>query len=294
MVHSSSQKLPVAVLLAASIIWGLSWLPLKFIHQQGIDGVPLVLVSHSLMALLMLIAKPSWSQLCAYRGWLLGIGIAGGAAITSFTYALMHGDVIRVMVLFYLVPVWGVLGGWIFLREHTGVLRWLGVLLALGGAYLILGGRAIFTQPPSWIDMIALLAGIAFAANNLLFRGVDKVDLATKLSAMFIGCALVALLLLALGAQEFPTNVGYLPWGWVILYSVTFLLAANIGSQWSVSLLEAGKSSVIMIMELVAAVVSAMFVAGESLAPLEWLGCALIVSAALLEAYRPPAALAPM
>ncbi|WP_339068317.1 EamA family transporter [Teredinibacter turnerae] len=142
--------------------------------------------------------------------------------------------------------------------------------------------------------MIALLAGIAFAANNLLFRGVDKVGLATKLSAMFVGCALLALVLLVLGVQQFPTDVGYLPWGWVILYSVTFLLAANIGSQWSVSLLEAGKSSVIMIMELVAAVVSAMFVAGESLAPLEWVGCVLIVSAALLEAYRPPAALAPM
>lgn len=278
---------PVVVLFLSSIIWGLTWLPLKFIHSKGIDGLPLLLVSHAALGVLMLFAQPSLREFKKNLRPLLGIALAGGGAIICFTYALMYGDVIRVMVLFYLLPVWGVLGGWLLLGEPADGLRWIGVVMALLGAYLILGGSQILIEPPSFIDLLALLSGMAFAINNLLFRAVERVGLVIKLSAMFWGCALLAATLLIAGVQSIPITLGYEPWLWVLLYSVTAMLLANLGSQWSVTQMESGKSSVILIMELVAAVVSALLIAGERLEPLEWLGCFLIVAAALLEARRP-------
>jgi drug/metabolite transporter (DMT)-like permease len=51
--------------------------------------------------------------------------------------------------------------------------------------------------------------------------------------------------------------------------------------------MEAGRSSVLIIMELVAAVASAAVINGARLRPIEWLGGVLIVGAAVIEARRP-------
>jgi drug/metabolite transporter (DMT)-like permease len=54
--------------------------------------------------------------------------------------------------------------------------------------------------------------------------------------------------------------------------------------MYGVTHLEAGRSSVLLVFELVAAVLSAMLIGGERLSGIEWIGAALIVSAALIEA----------
>lgn len=51
--------------------------------------------------------------------------------------------------------------------------------------------------------------------------------------------------------------------------------------------LEAGRASILIIMELLTAVITAAWWAGETMAPMEWFGGTLILSAAVLEAWRP-------
>ena len=67
------------------------------------------------------------------------------------------------------------------------------------------------------------------------------------------------------------------------------MLLANIGSQWGVSHMEAGRSSVIIIMELITAVVSATLIAGEHMDTMEMIGGALILVAyGIYEFIRDP------
>jgi drug/metabolite transporter (DMT)-like permease len=68
---------------------------------------------------------------------------------------------------------------------------------------------------------------------------------------------------------------------------MVWLLLASIGSLWGVANMEAGKSSILIIMELVTAVISAAGLSGRSLDGLEWLGGGLIIVAAVLEGWRP-------
>ncbi|MEJ2469047.1 MAG: EamA family transporter, partial [Campylobacterales bacterium] len=127
-----SHHLPVIILLGASVFWGLSWLPLKQINGMGIDGIALTMVAYGILALLLtpvlLRQFPQWRN---HKRAMAMITLFGGGANLAFTYALINGDVIRVMVLFYMLPLWGVLGGKFILNEEVDRWRWLGAALAV-------------------------------------------------------------------------------------------------------------------------------------------------------------------
>lgn len=279
---------PILALLGASTLWGLSWLPLKGLHGMGIDGVALIFCSYGLLALLftpaMVRARHTIGRANARP--LLLIALLGGGANIAFTTALIYGEVIRVMVLFYLLPAWSVLGGKFFLHERVDTARWLGVGLALAGAFLILGGFDALVGPPSWNDLIALSAGLLLAMNNLVFRAARAEPMVAKVGAMFYGCTLLAALLLLTGVEAWPAAIGGMAWGGIALYAFGWLLFANLGAQYGVTHLEAGRAAIIILMELVTAVVSASLIGGESMSGWEMVGGALILSAALLEALR--------
>lgn len=279
---------PVLALVFSSCLWGLSWLPLKALNSLGFEGIVLILSGQLILAFLFFPSGFKVQYLRSHGKFLLGIFLAGGSAILCFTYALIYGDVIRVMVLFYLLPVWGVIGGRIFLGEHVDWVRWLGVSSAILGAFFILGGPVIFDAPPSWIDLIAFCSGLFFAANNLFFRGLDAVPLSTKLLAMFLGCCTLCLITLIVSDQPTPQGVPLINYVWLIVYALTWLLVANYLSQWAVTKMEAGRSSIIMIFELFAAVFSAMLIGGETMSLIEGIGGGLVVLAAFSEAFRTP------
>lgn len=283
----SSPGFPIFILVCSSTFWGLSWLPLQFFRDNGLQGFAMILISHSLLTLIALpFSLKNLPQKAHFRELAI-IAVAGGAGIFCYTYAIIYGNVVRVMVLFYLLPIWGVLGGRILLNEKIDLIRWIGVLVAIPGAILILGGFKIFDSPPTWIDGLALLSGMSFALNNILIRGANGIRLSHKLTAMFFGCALITAFGFFLGNDPTPVDVPPRIWWYLFLYAALGLLVANFASQWAIERMEAGRSSIILIMQLVAAVVSVTIIGNQSLAPVEWLGGIMVLFAAILESSRP-------
>lgn len=280
---------PVVVLFAASAIWGCTWWPLRELAGLGVAGLPQVLVAYGSVALLLLpvllLQRDRWR---ADARLMASIFVLGGLANLAFAYALVQGDVVRVMVLFYLLPVWGVLGGRLFLGERIDAQRALAVVLAVGGAFLILGGTAILDAPPAWIDLVAIASGFFFAMNNLCFRAAQRAPVPSKVAIMFLGCGAFALLLVGAGVQAMPTGIPASTWALTVAAGL-MLLTATAGSQYGVTHLEAGRASVIIIMELVVAVITAAWWAGDMLEGVEWIGGAMVLTAAFLEAWRPAA-----
>lgn len=280
--------LALTVLFVSSCFWGLSWWPLKQIAAMGLSGVPLILVSYGGVGLLL--TPVLWATRAAWRPhWrkLLLVFTCGGIANIAFPYSMIHGEVIRSMALFYLLPVWGVLGGRVFLGEHIGGWRLLAVVLALTGAGLLLGGPALLAAPPSFIDLIAILSGFAFAMTNLSFRATPELPVPSKLAALFLACFLFAGSFVLLDGEPFP-QVPPASFGWALLFGIGMILVITSATQWAVTHMEAGKSSIVMVMELVAAVISAAVIAGDTLSPMEMAGGALILTATVLEALAPP------
>lgn len=272
----------VAALLASGFFWGLTWLPLKHFAQHGLSGLALTLLAYGavgLVGLPLLWLQRSWR---AHARLLLLIGVLGGTANLCFVNALILGEVVRAMLLFYLAPMWSVLGGRLFLGERITPGRVVAVALSLVGAGLVLGADADLTAPLRPVDLMAVASGFFYAMQNVASRRADAVSAAPKAVAVFFASGLLSGATMLILGQPVPEVVpalavqlaGFGVWMaiamWTTMYGVTHL--------------EAGRSGVLLVAELVVAAVSAMLIAGERLEGLEWLGAALILLAAVAEA----------
>lgn len=277
---------PVIILFIASAGWGLTWLPIKYFNENGLMGPELVFVAFGTTAVVLLpfflIQFSHWRNYWVYVAL---IAFFGGLANISYQLAMSYGDVVRVMILFYLLPVWSVIGGYVFLKEELDRIRILAVVLALAGAFLILGAFKAFESPPSWIDLLAIMAGFALAMNNITFRACQPLSMTSKISAMFIGCSLMMGLYL-LGSEQNTIAVDTTTVGLAALYGLLWLSLITLGTQWALTEIGAGRASIIIVTELVVAVVSSALILKQWLTWTELIGAIMVVSAAMLEGLR--------
>jgi len=277
---------PEIVLLLGATIWGLGWMPLQHFAGLGLSGMPVVLATYGLLSLLAL--PLLYWQRAGWRGqWrgLLAIGVFGGWATAGLVGALSEGDVVRAMLLFYLAPVWGLLGGWLLLGERLSALRVGALLLAMLGIGLTLGVSRDSFAALHGTDWLALSAGLAFALNNLATRAAEQVPIASKAVVAFVGSALFGGLFCLLQGVSLPAMPPQL-WGQVALFGL-FWLAAMGATQYGFSHVEASRAAVLVVIELLAAVLSAAWFGDREIGLREWSGGALVLLAAVLAA-RPP------
>ena len=279
-------RLAVIVLFVSSVGWGLTWLPLKTLNDMGLDSTHLILIAFVSGAVVL--SPWLYQQRQFWRekiGIMILIGISGGIANAAFQTAISHGDVIRVMILFYLLPVWSVLGGRIILGEKIGLMRIVSVLMCLAGAFLILDVWHTSWRGITWIDVLAIASGMGLATTNILFRFTPNIPALSKIWFMFIGCSLIIAFSMLLTSPQ-TTSIPVVSILWAIVYGALWLTMITIGTQWAVTRIEAGRSAVIIVTELVVAVVSVALLAGEPLKLYEILGGLLVMSAAVLEGAR--------
>lgn len=281
-----TSRFAVLVLFLGSTGWGLTWLPIKALSNMGLDGLHLVFIAFFSGALLLLPwlyrQRRYWRQKITL---MLMIAFAGGFANATFQSAMYHGEVIRVMILFYLLPVWSVIGGRIFLGEKIDTVRVLAVLLSLSGAFIILDVTQTSWTGIGWIDLLAIGSGMGLAATNILFRFTQDIPVMSKVAVMFIGCTvLIGLALMVLTpAAVLPGNNAVL---WAVAYGALWLTLITTGTQWGVSQMDAGRSAIIIVVELVVAVASTALLLSGDLKTFEIVGGLMVLSAAVLEGSR--------
>ena len=284
MATSFQSSRAIGAILLGSLLWGLTWLPIKHFGAVGLTGITLTLCTYGVIGALALpfiaLRFQAWKS---QSGLLLLAALFGGIANSTFVTALMNGNVTRSMLLFYLIPVWGVLGGRIFLGETVSRTRCLAVVLSIAGALLVLGGPQTLSGPLDGNDLLSLAAGFFYTAQNIAFRAADRIPATIKSMAVFAGCGVVAVAVLPLTSHSLPPINAALALQ-LAAFSFLWLSLAMLASTYGVSHLEAGRAAVLVVFELVTAVVSAMVVGGERLDAMGWIGAVLMVSAALLEA----------
>ena len=110
--------MPALALIFNAFVWGVSWLPFRHIESHGLHPVWTTFLIYAVITLGMgLLLRRAWRGFVAFPMLVL-LGLAAGFTNLGFNWAVTQGDVVRVVLLFYMMPLWSVLLGWIFLGER--------------------------------------------------------------------------------------------------------------------------------------------------------------------------------
>ena len=120
-------------LVLNAFVWGVSWYPIRLLEAEGLHPLWSTFIIYALALLALLVWRPgSWRALLQNPLlWLLVL--AAGLTNVGFNWAVTVGDVVRVVLLFYLMPAWSVLLAWALLSEKPDVRALLRLLLARQG-----------------------------------------------------------------------------------------------------------------------------------------------------------------
>lgn len=280
--------MPYLGLLFNAFIWGISWWPLRHLQSHGLHPVWATFVFFLMGGILVGLARPrAWAMVWRTPAlWVLAL--ASGATNAAFNWGVSTGEVVRVVLLFYLMPLWAVGLAWWLLGERVTPIAAVRVSLALLGALLVLrpaeGGWPVFNGLPDWLG---LLGGMGFALTNVMLRRQAAQAASARALAMFTGgIVLPALLGLGLLSQglipAWPSLHG--DWVWPALALGLVFLIANLTMQYGASRVPVHITSVVMLTEVVFATGSAVRLGGEALRANILAGGALIMFAALMAA----------
>lgn len=271
-------------LMGSGVVWGLIWLPLKYFSTFGLTGHSIALTAYGMVAIATLpLVWRERSKWLPEFGLLVLIGLFFGFVNVALNSALMTGSVVRAMLLFYLLPVWGAIGGAIFLRERIGLRRFVAIMLSLAGVFIIMGGVDILREPLSSADLYALSAGLFYTAAAIVNRKAQTIPLISRTLVPFIGCMLVAVCWLAFSMPAIPT-LSVQTWSLLALFAFVWLLGGTMLTTFGMTHIQASRAAVLMVVELLVAVLSAVWFGGEKLSLTDSIGAVLIVTATLIEA----------
>ena len=285
---------PALAIAGAAVAWGLWWTPLRSLVALGVPGhLASALIYACAAALLAPLARrtvPRSRQAFAHPGG--GAALAGslllGACFASWNGALLAGEVVRAVVLFYLSPLWTTALVALHERALPGRPRQLALALGVGGALTLLGSDGGLPLPRSTGDWLGLGSGMLFAGALVAIRhSRGAAHGLTDTARSFAAAALCSLPL----AFVLPATPGVPPAGapWLAALGLAALIAAlwvlpqTFALYWGSRQLDPGRVSLLMLLELVVAAASAALLAGELPNPREWLGCALVLAAGLVD-----------
>ena len=284
MTESRHSGTAILSLLTSALVYGVIWYPYRLLRDAGIDGIAASTITYSVAFVLGLLLfrrqlanfKPSWI--------LLWLALASGGCNLGYVLATLHGEVVRVLLLFYLAPLWTVLLARVLLHERLNRFGAFVVALSLGGAATMLWQpSAGLPLPRDGADWLGLAAGFSFALLNVLSRRAKGISIEQKSMVAFAGVISVGvgLSLAGFGQLQVPGSTTV----WFVLLAISgVVLVINLLVQYGLTHVAANRAIVIMLSEVGFAALAAWLLAGETIGPREWIGGAMIVAASLFSA----------
>jgi len=289
----STSSLAVGALVINALVWGVSWWPFRDMQSHGLHPLWSTTLIYVLATVAVLAWKPgAWRVVVQHRG-LLMLMVAAGLTNVGFNWAVTVGDVVRVVLLFYLMPAWSVLIAWAMLGEKPTTGSLLRLLLALVGVIIVLKSpESPWPVPNSLADWLALAGGLCFAVTNVLLRKHGNTPSESRMLAMFGGGTLMAIAAALLGmvANIVPAPAFAMAGVPVAIGLCLAFIASNLALQYGAARLAASTTALVMLTELLFASLSSAWLGAAEFNTRTLIGGALIVLAAMLAALAPAAA----
>ncbi|OHV08809.1 DMT family transporter [Kushneria phosphatilytica] len=289
--HDGTGMLAIWVALLVPALWGIYWLPLRYLESHVSAGAwtnVMVLVIGCLVMLPMAWLKrhaPGHASRIGLYSTLLG-----GVAFTLYSVGLLYGNVATVIVLFYMTPVWSILIARWGLGTPVSRWRYAAILLGLTGVFLVLnsGDTSGLPLPQSIGDWLGLLSGLLWSIGSTGMNRHARLHPAVS-NLLFCLGALAAAILLSLmlgtpseqpkGAPDFGAIVSA-----VLAIGILWWALSLTAFMWSVTRLDPARLGIFMMTEVIVGAISSALLADEPYTPLMALGTGLVITAGFCEA----------
>lgn len=219
--------------------------------------------------------------------WLAGLAFAGDLAIWHQSIHLT--SVANSTLLTNLAPVFLTLVLHFGFGQRHAPRFWLGLVLALAGAVVLMAGSLRIGRETALGDLLAIVTAMFYAAYQLLVsRGRQSFSALDVMLRSSAGAAAVLLLITVLSGEPMWPRSAH---SWAILAALA--LISHIGGQgliaWALAHLPASFSSVTLLVQPIAATVFAWLILGEAFGPQQVLGGAIVMAGILLCRFAMPA-----
>ena len=278
-------KAKLAILYAGAV-WGLFWIPLRRLEAEGID--PLWVTSIYFMvpaAIIFPVLMFRWRSIASGGLGLQLTVLVSGAALSLYSASIVFTDVIRAIMLFYLMPIWSTLLARVFLGEAITPIRILAMILAALGMLTLFGLGVGLPIPRNVGDWMGLGAGVfwAIAMVRIRLNGQhNAIDLTTGF--FFWGLALTLAISLLFAHDHVPSWDQVKPaLPLLVVFVAILVIPGTFASLWGPKFISPGISGLLFMTEIVVGAISAALLAGEPFGQRELVGVALIASASLIE-----------
>lgn len=289
MAEGERRTAAVLALMLNAFVWGVAWWPFRGLHAHGVHPLWATVVVYLTSFTVFLVLRPAGLRGFARQPLLWVLAAAAGMTNIGFNWAVTIGDVVRVVLLFYLMPAWSVLLAWLVLGERPTAAALGRLLLALTGVLFVLdAGTGALPLPRTLPDFLALLGGFSFALTNVLLRKLRHEPPASRVLAMFGGgAALAAAVALAGMAQGSVAPIPAPTLAWLPLVALLSggFLAANLALQFGAARLPAHTTALVMLSEVVFASLSSVALDAAELTGRTLAGGLLILAAAAWSAW---------
>src|SRR5665647_978257 len=264
---SKNNVLSIGSILTGALVWGMIWYPYRALQETGVAG-PLATLITCLLALLCgaFMLPRVWRDLRRYYKvragwWAVGLVISAGWANLGYVLAMLHGEVMRVLLLFYLAPLWTILFSYWLLDERLNRYGYLVIALSFSGAAIMLWEpQRGLPLPQNLAEWIGLSAGMAFALSNVVSRRAAHLSLQAKSYSVWLGTILLAIPLLLWQGGLPERLLAIDPQAWLILGLLGIVLCCStFALQFAIANLSANRAIILFLFELVAAAISSYF-----------------------------------
>lgn len=284
----STENLAKLACAGSGVVWGLFWIPLRWLEDVGVQGLwagavffavqTLCLVPFILFRLDRIISGGSGLMLTTF---------CAGFALATYALAIVYTEVIRAMLLFYLTPIWSSLLARWFLGQPITLLRWVAIALAFAGMLVIFGVDIGVPWPRNFGDWLGLASGMMWAAAAVRLN-MDRSNHPIEITFGFLFWGLITCLAMSLlpisdpgVLPEASVVVGTLHWLFPIV--AIMIVPGAFAAMWGARLIDPGIVGILFMTEIIVGTITVAIWAGEPFGARELIGVLLITCAGAIE-----------
>lgn len=292
---STSTTLPTLAILASTALWGTWWIPLRKLDALGFGAIWSTGGGLLIPLLVMLpVAIINRRRIAQAGAPLILCALFFAGALALYADGMLRGQVARVILLFYLTPVWSTLLARFMLGEAITARRVLTLVFGLSGMLVILGVDNASLMPRGVGEWFGLASGFLWGLAMVYTRRAATHPVADKVALQFIFLFLLFAALTAIpGGRQWSAagfDAAFSPqlWMWLAGFALVWNLPVVYLTFYGGARIEPGRVAILLMMEVAIGIVTAAVLTDELFTWREGLGAVLIVAAGLTEFMRLP------